>query len=68
MALSTLESFCPMSRWFHLMCYLGLISLVAAVVLEDIVLADTQITHYQGQASKIDGYRLVELVDVLSIK
>jgi hypothetical protein len=44
-----------------------LISLLAVAVLEDQVLADTLIAHYQGLASKIDGYRLVELVDVLLI-
>ena len=48
------------------MMYLDLISLVV-VELEDQVLADTLITHFQGLSSKIDGYRLVELADVLII-
>jgi hypothetical protein len=47
-------------------CYLGLISLVA-VVIRDLVLADTRIPYYQDQASKIGGYRLAELADVLLI-
>jgi hypothetical protein len=48
------------------MMYLDLVSLVA-VELEDQVLADTLIPHYQGRFARIDEYRLVELADILII-